>query len=91
MTDDLAALIRSAAKSGRLNHLSLAWINGKWSASYRGVADPDKRIVDHSDPADALIAALTGRKMPEHVVTAKAVRTKSVRTPPDIEIDEDLL
>ena len=96
MTDDLATLIRSAAKSGRLNHLSLAWINGKWSASYRGVADPDKRIVDHSDPADALIAALTGRKMPEPVVAPvkrnrKALIAANEAKRADIEIDEDLL
>lgn len=60
---DLETLIRSAARSGNLNHLSLAFIDGKWSASYRGVSDSDKRIVEHVDPVDAMVTALTGRKV----------------------------
>ena len=59
---ELETAIRTAARSGRLNHLSLAFMNGKWSASYRGVSDPDKRIVDHADPVAAMVAALTGKR-----------------------------
>lgn len=92
MTDELATLIRTAAKSGRLNHLSVAYMNGKWSASYRGVADHDKRIVEHSDPADALIGALTGRKMPEPVVVPvkrKALIAANAAKRTETDIDED--
>lgn len=97
MTDELATLIRTAAKSGRLNHLSVAYMNGKWSASYRGVSDPDKRIIEHTDPVDALIGALTGRKMPEPVVApvkrnrkALIAANEAKRTETDID-EDDLL
>ena len=66
MSQDLESILRSAAKSGRLNHLTLAakW-DGGWEAGYRGVATDDHRIVTHSDPVAALTGALTGRKQPE--------------------------
>lgn len=62
MSTDLESILRSAAKSGRLNHLTLAakW-DGGWEAGYRGVATDDHRIVAHSDPVVALTGALTGR------------------------------
>jgi len=78
VSDDLPALIRAAAKSGRLNHISVGFINEKWSASYRGVEDRDGRIFCHSDPVDALIGAITGRKIPEPPVV-KPKRTKIVQ------------
>lgn len=59
---DLESMIRSAAKSGRLNHISVGFINGKWSASYRGVENKDGRIAAHVDPVCAMIEAITGRK-----------------------------
>ena len=73
---DLETALRSAARSGRLNHLSLAvkW-SGGWEAAYRGVANEDHRMVAHSDPVAALIGALTGRKVPE---PEKPVRKRNV-------------
>ena len=59
---DLETAITQAAKSGRLNHvtLSVKW-DGGWEAGYRGVATGDYRTVSHKDPVAALIGALTGR------------------------------
>lgn len=73
MSASLEDLIRKAAKSGRLNHLSIAFINGSWEASYRGVEDKDKRIVAHKDPVCALMESLNGRKVdaPKEVVPPK--------------------
>ena len=80
MSQDLESIIRSAAKSGRLNHLTLAakW-DGGWEAGYRGVATDDHRIAAHSDPVAALLGALTGRKQPE---PEKPKRTRAVQKPP---------
>lgn len=75
MTTDLETALRTAAKSGRLNHVSVGWINGKWSGSYRGVENRDGRIFDHDDIVSALIGAITGRKMPAPEVVKK-VRKK---------------
>lgn len=69
---DLESELRKAAKSGRLNHVSVGFINGKWSASYRGVENRDGRIVDHDDIVSALIGALNGRKPPEPPEPVKA-------------------
>jgi hypothetical protein len=78
---DLESLIRAAARTGRLNHLSIGFIAGEWSASYRGVADSDKRIVGHVDPVDALVSALTGRKAPAIEKPKVAAQRKRVATP----------
>ena len=59
MTCDLESALRSAAKSGRLNYISVGFSNGVWSASYRGVDDRDGRICDHKDVVVALTTALT--------------------------------
>lgn len=75
--NDLPSIIRAAAKSGRLNHISVGFIDGKWSASYRGVEDRDGRVFAHSDAVDALIGAITGRKIPEPVIQ-KPKKTKPV-------------
>ena len=60
---DLENTLRTMAKSGRLNHISVGFINGKWSAAYRGVEDLDGRIFEANDIVSALIGALTGRKV----------------------------
>jgi len=86
---ELEAAIRNAARSGRLNHVSVGFINGKWSASYRGVEDRDGRIVAHSDPVSALMGALTGRKIPEPPPPAPVAKKK--KPTPVVEDDEDLL
>lgn len=90
----LEDLIRSLAKSGRLNHLSLGFLNnGQWGASYRGVSDADKRIVDHPDPVDALISALSGKKPPPPPPPPKKTRARPVAAvaPAPVDDDEDLL
>ena len=88
---DLESAIRNAAKSGRLNHVSLAvtW-DGKWEAAYRGSTTGDHRIVGHSDPISALIGALTGRTPPE--VVKKPSRQRQVAVVNETNDDyEDLL
>lgn len=89
---DIETSLRALAKSGRLNHVSVGFINGKWSASYRGVGDKDKRMAEHSDPASALLMALTGRKIDEPKVAQAPKRRRAAPTPPPTEDDvEDLL
>lgn len=61
----LELALRSLAKSGRLNHLSVAFVNGQWEASYRGVDNADKKIVQHKDVVEAITAALKVRKPPK--------------------------
>ncbi len=56
---DLETHLRSAAKAGRLNYISVGFSKGVWSASYRGVDDRDGRIFDHKDVVAALTGALT--------------------------------
>lgn len=75
---DLETAITQAAKSGRLNHvtLSVKW-DGGWEAGYRGVATGDYRTVSHKDPVAALIGALTGKKQPD-APKPKKVRVLSV-------------
>lgn len=91
---DLETLIRSLAKSGRLNHLSLGFLsNGQWGASYRGVLDADKRMADHPDPVAALIAALSGRKPAPPPPPPQKTRVRPAPKPvaAPLEDDEDLL
>lgn len=57
--------IRNLAKSGRLNHLSIAFTSGQWEVSYRGVDHHDTKIVRHKDVIEALEAALKVRKPPK--------------------------
>lgn len=78
---DLENTLRTMAKSGRLNHVSVGFSNGKWSGSYRGVENRDGRIFDADDPVSALIGALTGRKV------APPVQPKARKAA----VDEDLL
>lgn len=82
MSSDLENTLRSMAKSGRLNHVSVGFINGKWSGSYRGVENRDGRIFDADDPVAALIGALTGRKIAPPHPQPKARKAA---------VDEDLL
>ena len=86
MSQDLESIIRSAAESGRLNHITLAakW-GGGWEAGYRGVATGDYRTVSHKDPVAALIGALTGKKQPD------APKPKKVKAPSVSDDNEDLL
>lgn len=89
---DIETSLRVLAKSGRLNHVSVAFVDGTWSASYRGVEDRDKRFVTHSDPASAMLMALTGRKIDEPKVAQAPKRRRAAPTPPPTEDDdEDLL
>lgn len=78
---DLESTLRTMAKSGRLNHVSVGFINGKWSAAYRGVEDRDGRIFESNDIVAALIGALTGRKI------APPAQPKAKKAT----VDEDLL
>lgn len=80
---DLESALRSAAKSGRLNYLSLSFTaKGTWEATYRGVADQDLRHVEHSDPASAIHSALIGRKIAEPKAEPKSkVRQQTAAQP----------
>ena len=95
MSDTLENLMRSLAKSGRLNHLSVGYDiqTGGWFASYRGVLDADKRLVTHADPADALMAALSGKKPPPPPPPPKKTRARPAPPPvaAPVDDDEDLL
>ena len=82
---DIETTLRSLAKSGRLNHVSVGFINGKWSGSYRGVDHNDFRIFAADDPVSALIGALTGKKV------APPVPPKVARATKKLVEDEDLL
>lgn len=84
---DIESTLRSMAKSGRLNHVSVGFINGKWSASYRGVEDRDGRIVESNDIVSAFIGALTGRKMAEPAAPSREKAPAKVKP----KEDEDLL
>ena len=88
---DLESTIRSIAKAGRLNHLSLAatW-DGKFEASYRGVATDDHRIKSHSDPATALLMALTGRNIDEPKKATRKRESKPAAAPA-VDDEDDLL
>jgi hypothetical protein len=55
---DLETLLRAAAKSGRLNYISVGFTKGVWSASYRGVEDREGRMFDSKDVVVALTGAL---------------------------------
>lgn len=84
MSSDLESTLRSMARSGRLNHVSVAFSNGKWFGSYRGVENKDGRHFEASDPVAALMGALTGRKIAPVTEAKKAPVTKPKE-------DEDLL
>lgn len=82
---DLEATLRTMARSGRLNHVSVGFINGKWSGSYRGVDDRDGRHFEANDPVAAIMGALTGKKIATVTEAKKAPVTKPKQE------DEDLL
>lgn len=89
---DLETALRNSAKAGRLNHVSLAFTwDGKWEAAYRGVPHNDHRIVQHSDPVSALLAALTGKKIPEPVKRQASRKKAPVTAPEPEEYEDDLL
>ena len=94
LTDDLASALRRSAKSGKLNHLSIAYTADGWDVRYRGVEDRDHRKVVHSDPAAALYEALTGKRLPESLREALVKETgrkaRSV-TPVSEKKDDDVL
>lgn len=81
----LEDLLREAAKSGRLNHLSIAWLHtGLWGAAYRGQAHTDHRMVDHPDVVCALRAALTGKPGSAPVIE-KPKRTRAKAAAPVVD------
>lgn len=80
-------LLRAAAASGNLNHISIAsTANGGWEAAYRGVATADHRIFQHADVVCALRGAMTGRPG-----DPPPKRRKAAPPPPPPADDEDLL
>lgn len=81
MTKPLEYLLRAAAKSGSLNHISIAHRHGGgWFVAYRGVLHADHRIVEGADVVDCLVDALTGRKSaPDASAVPAQVRAKPVR------------
>lgn len=83
MTDKpLEDVLRDAARSGRLNHVSLAYTDKGWEAAYRGASHGDHRMTTHADPACALRAALTG-KPGEAPAVEKPKRARKVAAPVD--------
>lgn len=92
LSDDLAAAIRRSAKSGKLNHLSIAHTQDGWDVRYRGVEDRDHRKVVHADPACALYEALTGKRSPSSMAPPKETRSRS--TAPvvaPVKVEDDVL
>ena len=87
MSTDLESALRSAAKSGRLNYISLAFVKDKWEVVYRGVDSKDGRFCSHTDVVSAMISGLTGRKIAEPERSKPAAR---VRKPVQDE-NEDIL
>ena len=82
---DLEGTLRALARNGRLNHVSVGFINGKWSGSYRGVDDRDGRLFEANDPVAAIMGALTGRKV---AAVTEAKKVPVTKPKPE---DEDLL
>lgn len=105
MTKPLEDLLRAAAKSGSLNHISIAYLHaGGWSVAYRGTLHADHRMVEGLDVVDCLIDALTGRKSapdgkhePAKVAakpvrqTRQAVKPKPVAAPVEDDVLGDLM
>jgi hypothetical protein len=54
----ISELLQKAAKSGRLNYLSVMWCNTEWEVTFRGVADKDHHYVRNKDIVQALQTAL---------------------------------
>ena len=81
MTKPLEYLLRAAAKSGSLNHISIAHRHGGgWFVAYRGVLHADHRMVEGPDVVDCLVDALTGRKSAPDANTVPAqVRANPTR------------
>ena len=81
MTKPLEYLLRAAAKSGSLNHISIAYLHaGGWAVAYRGTLHADHRMVEGPDVVDCLIDALTGRKSaPDGKRVPAKVAAKPVR------------
>ena len=79
MSDELSDLIRRAVRRGSMSHLTVVTSDGiVFQAAWRGVDGPDYRMVDSTDPVDALVCALTGRRplpMPAPAPEKKARRT----------------
>ena len=101
MTKPLEDLLRAAAKSGSLNHISIAYLHaGGWAVAYRGTLHADHRMVEGPDVVDCLIDALTGRKSaPDGKRVPAQVGSKPVRqtrqaakpTPVDDTLGDDIL
>jgi hypothetical protein len=69
----LEALFQRAVKSGRLNHLSLAWCGTEWEVTFRGVDDRDHHYVRDKDAVVALNTALSGNAPRRKVNTSNIV------------------
>lgn len=105
MTKPLEDLLRAAAKSGSLNHISIAYLHsGGWAVAYRGTLHADHRMVEGPDVVDCLIDALTGRKsVPDTKAapikvggkpvrqTRQAAKPKSVAAPVEDDVLGDLM
>lgn len=81
----LEDILRAKAKSGALNHLSIAYRNGGgWQVAYRGVDHADHRLSEGADVVDVIMDALTGRKSAPTAQTIPAVAkpTKPKRAAP---------
>jgi hypothetical protein len=86
----LEDILRAKAKSGDLNHVSLAFTNaGTWEAVYRGTLHNAHQRAESSDPVDALMSVLTGRK-PAPVIKPAPVKQRKAKVPEPV-IEQDLL
>lgn len=83
----LEDILRAKVKSGDLNHLSLAFTGaGTWEAVYRGTSQDGYKRAESSDPVDALMSVLTGRK-PAPVVKPAPVKRRKVKAPEPVDDD----
>ena len=75
MTKPLEDLLRDAAKSGSLNHISISYLHsGGFEVAYRGTLHADHRVSSSLDVVEALIDALTGKKGVPGIQVAPAAK-----------------
>ena len=82
MSKTLEEVLRAKAKSGDLNHISIAWLhNGGFEVAYRGTLHADHRRSEGADVVNVLMDALTGCKsVPDTHTEAHQVDER--RSPP---------
>lgn len=81
MSDSIEEVLRALTRKGDLNHVSLGFVNGAYECVYRGVMGKDFRTARHSDPASAILSALTGKKIEDSRAPRKAAPAPR-RSPP---------